>query len=306
MYRFEKLAPLIGPTVAGPLGVAHLPRMWLKGVLSAAGMLMPEYYDTYKGFNQRVCDGLGLEPVAWFAFLATMPAYPEAEAYVRAHASKIGASAIAALNAELLAVERPAERAAEVHARVGLTDSTLCTSARLIGIDDWFAVHEQLLAHRSEGLEPLVPMVSSSEIGLLDIAHLPRLWMKSFESAVGALPAEWKTGINCGFDCFVATLIGLDIEAATAFIHARLPNYLVFESWVAERIGHPDAATKAAWTHAIRTREKNAEQAAADVAEAEMPGVSSRVAALLNDLVDWKHMHAYAVARTAAANLSRA
>jgi hypothetical protein len=304
MYRYEKLAPLIGPTVAGPLGVLHLPRMWLKGVLSAASLLMPEYYDDYKGFNKRVCDGLGLEPNAWFAFLTTMPTYPEAEDYVRAHATATDEHAIAALTAEVLAVERPAEAAAAVRARVGLTDSTVGTSARLIDVDDWFTMYEQLLAHRSGGLEPLVPMVSSSQTGLLDIAHLPRLWMKSFESAVGALPAEWKTGIDCGFDCFVAKLIGLDIEAATAFIHEELPNYLVFESWVAERIGHPDAATKAAWTHAIRAREKNAEAAAADVAEAGMPGVTSRVAALLNDLVDWKHMHAYAVAR-AAANLSR-
>jgi hypothetical protein len=306
MYRFEKIAPLTGPTVAGPLGVAHLPRMWLKGVLSAAGLLMPEYYDDYKGFNKRVCDGLGLAPEPWFAFLATMPTYPQAEDYVREHAARLDTASIAALNDELLSVERPEDSAAAVRARVGLTNSTLRSSARLINIDDWFTLHEQLLAHRGSAIEPLVPMVSSSEAGPLGIAHLPRLWMKSFESAMGALPAEWKTGINCGFDCFVATLIGLDIEAATTFIHTTLPTYLAFEAWVDERIGRPDDATKAKWTSEIRAREKNPEQAASDVAEAEAPGVTSRVAALLNDLVDWKHMHAFAVARASGAGLATA
>jgi hypothetical protein len=291
MYRFETLAPLTGPTVAGPLGIVHLPRMWLKGVLSAAGLLMPDYFDGDKGFNHRVVEGLGLAPERWFAFLATMPTYPQAEDYVREHASRLDAVSIAAVNAQILTRKRPEE--ADVRAQI-------------INLEDWATVHEQLLAHRAGGIEPLVPMVSSSQAGPLGIAHLPRLWMKSFESATGALPAEWKTGISCGFDCFVATLIGLDIEAATAFIHANLADYPTFEAWVNERIGRPDDETKAQWTNAIRTREKTAEQAAGDVAEAQAPGVTSRVAALLNDLVDWHHMHAFAVARASGAGLATA
>jgi hypothetical protein len=305
MYRFEKIAPLTGPKVAGPIGIVHLPRMWLKGVLSAAGLLNEAYYDNYFGFNKRVCDGLGLEPEAWFAYLKTMPTYPQAENYVRKHAKNIDDAAIAAVNAEILSVERPEENAAAVRARVGLDDGER-HSAALIDVDDWFTLHEQLLANRGGGFEPLVPMVSSSQAGPLGIAHLPRMWAKALLAAVGALPAEWKTGEVCGFDCFAAKTIGLDIAAVTAKINADLPNYLQFEAWVTKQIGTRDDATRAAWSHEIRTRDKNPEQAAGDVAEAEAPGVTSRNAPLLNDLVDWKHMHAFAVARKSGAGLAKA
>jgi hypothetical protein len=228
-----------------------------------------------------------------------------AEDYVRAHATKLDAPSIAALNTELLTLERPEENAAVVRDRVGLPGGER-RSAVLIDVDDWFTIHEQLLAHRSEGIEPLIPMVSSSEAGPLGIPHLPRLWIKALLNAVGALPAEWKTGTVCGFDCFAAKTIGLDIASTSAYINAELPQYLAFEAWVAEQIGAVDAATKATWATEIRTRDKNPEQAAGDVVEAEAPGVTSRNAPLLNDLVDWKHMHAFAVARTSGAGLAKA
>ena len=128
MARLDRLAPLIGATVPGPLGVVMLPRMWYKSVLSAAGMLYEGYTDYYRGFNQRVVDGLGLEPDAWFAFLKTMPTYPEAEAYVAAHATKLDAASIAAVNEEVLSFLRPEENAAGVRARVGLTTRASATA----------------------------------------------------------------------------------------------------------------------------------------------------------------------------------
>jgi hypothetical protein len=274
-------------------------------VLSAAALLEENYYDNYFGFNKRVCDGIGLEPEAWFAYLKTMPTYSQAEDYVRKHAAKLDAASIAAVNAELLGVERPEEKAAEVRTRVGLENGER-RSAALIDVDDWFTIHELLLANRGSGFEPLVPMVSSSEAGPLGIPHLPRMWIKALLAAVGALPAEWKTGSVCGFDCFVAKTIGLDIAAVTAKINADLPNYLQFEAWVATQIGAADGATKAKWASEIRGRDKNPEQAAGDVAEAEAPGVTSLNAPLLNDLVDWKHMHAFAVARKSGVELAKA
>src|SRR6185437_6579658 len=123
MSRIERLVPLIGATVAGPLGVVHLPRMWLKSVLSAAGMLYERYVDYNKGFNQRVVDGLGLDPDTWFGFLATMPTYPQAEAYVKANATKLSSASIAAVNTEILTFLRPEETCATLRARVGLADS---------------------------------------------------------------------------------------------------------------------------------------------------------------------------------------
>jgi hypothetical protein len=300
MYRMPKIVPLIGPTVAGPLGVKHLPRMWLKSVLSAAGMLYAEYVDDNHGFNNRIVDGLGLEPGAWFAFLATMPTYPQAEEYVQAHASKLDAATIAELNAAIETWERPPERASEVRARVGLDAPDFRLSARLIDLDDWFTIHRELIAHRAEAVEPIVPMVSSAQTGMWGVPHLPRMWMKALLAAVRALPAEWKTGTVCGFDKKLAQTIGIDIDAATAFIASDLPSYLDFERWVIDRVGAVDAATKAEWTAGFLAMQKPPEAAAADLVEAGAPGLPVRGTILLNDVVDWRYMHDAAVDRGAA------
>ncbi|MGZ4964624.1 MAG: DUF5069 domain-containing protein, partial [Limisphaerales bacterium] len=37
------IVPLISSGVAGPLGVLHLPRLWLKASLEACGKLAPGY-----------------------------------------------------------------------------------------------------------------------------------------------------------------------------------------------------------------------------------------------------------------------
>jgi hypothetical protein len=300
MYRMEKIVPLIGPTVAGPLGVKHLPRMWLKSVLSAAGILYVEYVDDDRGFNHRIVEGLGFEPGAWFAFLATMPTYPQAEDYVKAHARNLDAASIDALNAAIETWERPPERAAEVRERVGLEAPDFRFSARLIDLDDWFTIHRELLAHRAEQIEPLVPMVSSAQTGMWGVPHLPRLWMKALLAAVGALPAEWKTGTVCGFDKKLAQTIGLDLVAATAYIGSELPGYLQFERWVTERVGAVSDATKAEWTAGFLAMTKGEEQAAADLVEAGAPGLAVRSTILLNDIVDWKYMHDYALERRTA------
>lgn len=297
MNRIERLVPLIGATVAGPLGVVHLPRMWLKSVLSAAGILYEGYFDNYKGFNQRVVDGLGLDSDAWFGFLATMPSYPQAEAYVKTHATKLNPASIAALNTEILTFLRAEENAAPVRARVGLDHPELRNSAQLLNFDDWCTMHQQLVAHRAEGIEPIVPMVSSSQTGVLDVPHLPRLWMKALLNAVKALPDGWKTGTNCGFDKRVAELIGLDLAAAWSYIQTDLPNYVQFERYVSDHIARPDDATKAQWTATILGLQKTDDQATAELAEAGEPDLSLRSTILLNDLVDWKHMHDRVVAK---------
>ena len=47
------VVPLTGSMVAGPLGVAHLPRMWQKGLLKSVGVLPGDYVFAERGFDQR-------------------------------------------------------------------------------------------------------------------------------------------------------------------------------------------------------------------------------------------------------------
>ena len=291
MYRMERLIPLIGPTVAGPLGVKMLPRTWLKSLYSAAGLLPDGYFDNDKGFNHRVVDSLGLEPDVFFAFLATMPTYPQTEEYVRAHAKKLDAATIAELNNGIESYDRPEEGAAAVRALTGITDASVRNSQLLLCYDDWYAIHATLVAHRAEGIEPLVPMVSSGQVGLAGIPHLPRMWMKALLNAVGALHPEWKSGLVCGFDKKMSDTIGLDLAATVAYVNAELPNYLQFEYWGARP--HPPGR-RGNQSHVGRRGRCNAESrrvAAAECKECGVAGAGLRSTVLLNDMVDWKYQH---------------
>ena len=291
MYQIEPLVPLIGPLVVGPLGVSHLPRMWLKGILSDAHVLPDTYFDDYKGFNKRVVDGLGLDPEPWFAFLKTLPTYLQAEQYVKDHAAKLDAASIAAVNAEVASLPRPEENAAKVRAAVGLADASVNNSAMLINLDDWYAIHKELTAHKNDGLAPLVPMVSSAQTGLLGVPHLPRLWMKALSRATGALPKDWKSGLECGFDNQLAKLTGLDLAAAIAYINAELPDYLTFERWFERQVGPVSDAKKAEWSEKIAAMQQPEDRAQPNLAEAGAADLQTRSTILINDLVDWKYMH---------------
>ena len=68
---------MISSGVAGPLGALHLPRLWLKVSLEAAGKLAAGYPGLGKGYDQMTCDALGLDAAAVVAFIkGNKPTYP--------------------------------------------------------------------------------------------------------------------------------------------------------------------------------------------------------------------------------------
>jgi hypothetical protein len=78
------IVPLISSAVAGPLGVLHLPRLWLKVSLEARGKLAAGYPGLGKGYDLMVCTGLGLDPEAVRQFIAdSRPTYPQFEAWIK-------------------------------------------------------------------------------------------------------------------------------------------------------------------------------------------------------------------------------
>src|SRR5438874_12222795 len=60
----DKYVPMISSGVAGPLGVLHLPRLWLKVSLEEQGKLAPGYPGIGRGFDAMTCAALGLEEQA--------------------------------------------------------------------------------------------------------------------------------------------------------------------------------------------------------------------------------------------------
>src|SRR4029434_8550663 len=76
--------PMISSGTAGPLGVLHLPRMWLKVSLEARGKLAPGYPGIGKGYDSMVCQALNLNPDAVKKFVSeSKPTYPQFEAWIK-------------------------------------------------------------------------------------------------------------------------------------------------------------------------------------------------------------------------------
>src|SRR6267154_1536934 len=92
--------PLISSGTAGPLGVLHLPRLWQKLSLEAAGKLAPGYPGCGKGYDAMTLGALGLDEAATKAYVkSSKPTYPQFEAWVKANGNTVTADAIAKHNA---------------------------------------------------------------------------------------------------------------------------------------------------------------------------------------------------------------
>ena len=288
----ENIVPLAGPSVKGPLGVAHLPRLWLKGVLRAADALPADYSTNYGGTNKILLDGIGLDPEATSAFLATRPNYMVFESWVREHARTLDIASIDATNAVLGGKRKPPERAAEMRGIIGLTDSHENRAPLLDSLDDWTTIHAGLASRRGQKIEPIVPAVSSQSVGPLELMHLPRFWMKASLNGAGALYDSWRSGPNSPFDVWFCGVIGLDLDAAIAYVHAELPPYLTFEAWTTAHAKHVSPAEIAAHNAEMRVRQKPEEVAVRERALLGLDAPGYKPSIELNDLVDWHTIHA--------------
>ena len=78
------IVPLISSGVSGPLGVIHLPRLWLKVSLESRGKLAPGYPGAGKGYDQMVIDGLGLDRQKVIDYIKNeRPTYTQFENWVK-------------------------------------------------------------------------------------------------------------------------------------------------------------------------------------------------------------------------------
>jgi len=288
----EKMVPLIGMTVKGPLGVAHLPRFWLKAVLEASGVLADGYIPDNAGMNKVVMTGLGLDPDATLAYLGGRPTYAAFEMWVREHATQLDAASIAALSAKVGSHQKPPEGAAQARTRAGVGDESVRGAALLNSLDDWATLHEALAAQNGRPAAPIVPAVSTQSTGVLGLMHLPRFWMKATLAAYGALYPDWRSGTDSPLDMWFCEAIGLDLDAAIAHVRAERPTYVAFEAWVAGRATRVSPFDIGNHNAALQKREKPEHVAAH---ERELLGIDDpnyRPSMELNDLVDWHTVHA--------------
>ena len=142
------IVPLISSGVAGPLGVLHLPRLWLKLSLEAKGKLAPGYPGAGKGFDQMVIDGLGLQRDAVINFVKqSHPTYPQFEAWVKKNGTKLDAGSIDKLNKAIRGYNHDDETRKCVLNGNGLPDDAHAPkdAVNLNNLDDWKEFHEAVL-----------------------------------------------------------------------------------------------------------------------------------------------------------------
>jgi hypothetical protein len=138
--------PLISSGVAGPLGVLHLPRLWLKLSLEAAGKLAPGYPGCGKGYDGMTLGALGLDEAATKNYIKSeKPTYPQFEAWVKANGTSVTPDAIAKHNAAVTGYQHDDETRKSILSASGLPDGKPTDAVNLNNIDDWFEFHQAVL-----------------------------------------------------------------------------------------------------------------------------------------------------------------
>jgi hypothetical protein len=151
----DPIVPLISTSVAGPLGIMHLPRLWLKLLLHSAGRLPEGYRHGSGGFDELFCTHFGIDQDAFVRFVeADRPDYLETERWVEANAKNITPETIAAFNDRVLVAVLRDEMAAERREKFGIEDSNYKNAVRLNDLDDWAGMHAIVTKGQAPGPKP--------------------------------------------------------------------------------------------------------------------------------------------------------
>src|ERR1035437_323964 len=139
------LVPVLSSSVMGPLGVKHLPRLWLKILLHGCGRLPEGYRHGVGGFDEFLTTTLGIDRDAFVSYIETeKPDYLTLEAWVRAKATALTAEAIAAINARVANADLPDTMLADRRAQLGFDEPGYTKAVALNDLDDWAAMHAAL------------------------------------------------------------------------------------------------------------------------------------------------------------------
>ncbi|MEP6822510.1 MAG: DUF5069 domain-containing protein [Chthoniobacterales bacterium] len=140
--------PLISSGTAGPLGVLHLPRLWQKISLEAAGKIAGGYHGMGRGYDAMTCAALGLEEQAVQDYIKDeKPTYPQFEAWVRRQAKTLTPEAIGKHNASVTGYIHDDETRKKILSANGLEDdeSAAQDAVNLNNLDDWYEFHQAVL-----------------------------------------------------------------------------------------------------------------------------------------------------------------
>jgi uncharacterized protein DUF5069 len=144
----DTYVPLISSGTAGPLGVLHLPRLWQKVSLEAAGKLAAGYPGIGRGFDAMTCAALGLDEQAVTDYIKqSKPAYPQFEAWVKKNAKSLTREAVEKHNAAVRGYNHEDATRQEILGSCGIIDNASAPkdAVNLNNLDDWYEFHQAVL-----------------------------------------------------------------------------------------------------------------------------------------------------------------
>ncbi len=134
----KKMPPLISSRVTGPLGILHLPRLWLKAGLDASGQLADGYW-VGKGFDAMLLEALNIPVEGFKAFMKSKPSYPQIEAWVQQQPGvKLDSATIHKINTAILHYHHKEEVRKGIAAKGAFAaECNAPDAATLNDFDDW-------------------------------------------------------------------------------------------------------------------------------------------------------------------------
>ena len=139
---------MISSGVAGPLGVLHLPRLWLKASLEAAGKLAAGYPGIGQGYDMMTINALGLTEAGVRDFIKSKPTYPQFEAWVKKQPGvKLDKATLYKHNQSILGYIHDDATRKGILSASGITDESSVHpgAVDLNNIDDWKEFHDAVL-----------------------------------------------------------------------------------------------------------------------------------------------------------------
>ena len=143
----SNIVPLISSGTQGPLGVLHLPRLWQKVSLEAAGKIAEGYPGIGDGYDSMVIAGLGLDKEAVRSYITNeKPTYTQFEAWIQAQdGAKLDEASIGELNASIAGYNHDAKEKERILSANGL-ESGPDDAVNLNNLDGWLEFHAAEIA----------------------------------------------------------------------------------------------------------------------------------------------------------------
>ena len=144
----DTYVPMISSGTAGPLGVLHLPRLWLKVSLEEGGKLAAGYPGIGRGFDAMTCAALGLDEQGVKDYIRqNKPSYTQFEAWVKKNAKSLTPESVEKHNAAVRGYIHDDETRKGILGGCAVSDdaSTAKDAVNLNNLDDWQEFHQAVL-----------------------------------------------------------------------------------------------------------------------------------------------------------------